>query len=130
MLSVWDENTGAENGPVSEVDPADLKNVWIMCCSASAPAKNRAIGFPAVQQVCRPGVDARAVWYRAAILELMCRQTTLLAPWFRNGDLEDKVFKIAATFRIEELPAGAVHQGFPLDTAAFIGRIKAEIDAV
>jgi hypothetical protein len=97
--------------PTPAVDPADISRVWAFMGKARAAASQdkqleaaeqpSSIGFSpeSLAQECSPAANIFAVWLRTAILELLSQQG-LLKPWQRDGDLDDRVFGVAACFPI------------------------------
>jgi hypothetical protein len=79
-----------------------------------------------LQEACSPGADVFAVWYRAATLQLLCGRIGVSSPWLTDSVLDKAVIKVAATFPIEKMQVGIVHQGPPLDVPAFVKQIEAE----
>jgi len=47
----------------------------------------------------------------------------LLAPWIRDGQPDDAVFEVAATFPMEKMRTGIVREGLPFDVEEFVKRI-------
>jgi hypothetical protein len=123
-LDFWDSSS--QDGPVATVNPGDLQKVWAICHRRNIRTPNQqfAIGFNAFKVVCSSGADVHAVWCRASLLELMCGRMGLLSRWLHSGELDDAVFKVAATFPIKKLQVGVVHQGLPLDVKEFLKQIE------
>jgi hypothetical protein len=54
------------------------------------------------ESACSPGANVVAVWYRASILGvLQTLPENPLKPWSHEGELDDAVFQIAATFPLK-----------------------------
>jgi hypothetical protein len=84
----------------------------------------RAAGDGVYKSVCSPGADALSVWYRASMLALTIKmRPDLLAPWIRDGQPDDAVFEVAATFPMEKMRTGIVREGLPFDVEEFVKRI-------
>jgi hypothetical protein len=92
-------------GDVAAVDPANLKTVCAVMHDMKARAtarQNTAIDSRAYENVCNPDADVEAVWYRASMLGLLQKmQRDLLTPWLHNGELDDAVFQVTATFPMQ-----------------------------
>jgi hypothetical protein len=109
-------------GPISAVDPDDLQKVWAYMLTVPERHGTCSTVF---QSMCSPGADVFAVWYRASILQL-CERLGLLSRWKNEGNLDSAVFKVAADYKIEKMPAGVVRKSLPLDVEGFLKRIEAE----
>jgi hypothetical protein len=77
---------------VPAVDPEDLKRVWNL-----KPPWTR----DSHKDACSPGADVEAVVKRRHMIGTLVT-FKLLAPWTRDGTLEDGVFRLAATFPLHE----------------------------
>jgi hypothetical protein len=106
------------------VDPADLQNVWAMLCLFPAQAAGQAGSddITLYERVCSPGADVNAVWFRASMLQVFAGK---LVPWTQNGELDDVVFQVAATFPMKKMSVGVVQQGPPFDVEEFVKQIGA-----
>jgi hypothetical protein len=49
-----------------------------------------------------------------------------LTQWTHDGDLDDAVFEVAATFPMKKMQAGIVHDGPPFEVDEFVKRIGAQ----
>jgi hypothetical protein len=47
----------------------------------------------------------------------------LVAQWTHDGQLDDVVFKVAATFPMEKMKTGVVREGPPFDVEEFVKQI-------
>jgi CspA family cold shock protein len=63
------------------------------------------------------------------MLELMT-QPDMLAQWTHNGELDDVVFQVAATFPMKKMQVGVVHRGLPFDVQEFVKQVgaRSEVD--
>jgi hypothetical protein len=118
----------SEDGMVAAVDPEDLMNFAKLGREAQAAAAGSggmAIGQSALQSVCSPGANATAVWYRLKMLGL-CEHMGLLSlsSFQRNGELDDAVFKVAATFPMKMIEMGVTYEGPPFDFQEFVKRLE------
>ena len=106
--------------PLRPVNQADLKRVWELIQSskdvARAPGIGVGIDSEMIAQQCQPGTDARAAFFRAALLEYLF-QSGLLNDWRDGNEPANAVFQAAAIFPMEQ---GV--QGF--DPTAFVERLR------
>jgi hypothetical protein len=118
---LWEQQTG----DVPAVKPDDLKNVWRLFGEMGRnPGQSRSAGENVYKSVCSPGADARSVWYRASMLALAIKMTPdFFGPWMRDGQLDDAVFEVGATFPMEKMRTGIVRDGLPFDVEEFVKRI-------
>jgi hypothetical protein len=125
LLSGW---AGSQEGEVPAVSPDDLKKVWKVCDEFEArnPDQCGSIGSGVYESVCSPGADVTAVWYRVAMLGLITRtMPEMLARWTHNGQLDDVVSEVAATFPMKKMRTGIVYEGPPFDVEEFVKQIGA-----
>lgn len=118
----------SQEGVVAAVSAVDLRNVWQLSADFEAhnPGHTGSIGSTVYESVCSPGADVMSVWYRASMLwvlkQMMPEQ---LAQWTHDGQLNDLVFEVAATFPMEKMKAGVVREGPPFDVDEFVKQIGA-----
>ncbi len=79
------------------------------------------------EHACSPGADLFAIWYRIAILEMVTEQG-LLSHWLANGELEEAVFKVFATFPLKRIQKDG-QEGFPLEIQELTKQIEKEASA-
>lgn len=86
----------------------DLRKVWHVCDEIEARNPGQgSIGSTVYESVCSPGADVTAVWYRVAMLGLITRtMPELLAQWTYDGQLDDGVSEVAATFPMKRMRTG------------------------
>jgi hypothetical protein len=120
----------SEDGMVAAVDPEDLKNFaklgrGAQTAAQAAGSSGMAIGQSATQSVCSPGANTTAVWYRLKVLGL-CEHMGLLSlsSFQDNGELDDAVFKVAATFPMKMMEMGVTYEGPPFDFQEFVKRLE------
>jgi hypothetical protein len=78
------------------------------------------------ESMCSRGANVEAVWYRASMLGLLeMLPGNMLTPWTNDGELDDKVIQVAATFPMKKMEVGVVHAGPPFDVAEFLKQIGA-----
>lgn len=126
LLSNW---AGSPEGdPLAVVDATDLKKVWQTSADFKAlnPGQSGSIGSTVYQSVCSPGANVVAIWYRASMLCLLEQMMPeLLASWTHDGQLDDAVFEVAATFPMQKMKTGVVREGPPFDVEEFVKQIGA-----
>lgn len=113
---------------VAAVSPEDLRSVWklIQETKAQHPGGCVSIGNTVYQSVCSPGADVMAVWYRASMLSMFQIIPEFpLNKWTHDGEFDDAVFQVAATFPMENILAGVTREGLPFDLEEFVKRIGA-----
>jgi hypothetical protein len=111
---------------VAAVNPDDLRNVWKMTREILAHNQGQGVALAAnmFESACSPGADAKAVWYRASMLGLLqMLPESPLTPWTHEGELDDAVFKVAATFPMKKMDVGVVYNGPPFDLQEFLTQI-------
>jgi hypothetical protein len=91
---------------------------------AKAPNQQMALSIQLYERACSAGADIQAVWHRAAMLQLLAGPIGLLSRWLRDGELDDAVIRVAATFPMKRMSVGAVYQGLPLDVQEFIKEVE------
>ena len=115
-----------KGGPIPPVDAEDLKRAWGCYQEAQKRAKGSvAIGFSVLAAVCSPGANISAIWNRHSMLSmLLLSPGHLLDPWRHGEEVDDAVFRIAATFPMEGMQRGVTYPGWPLDVDAFIEHLR------
>jgi hypothetical protein len=119
-------------GDVAAVDAADLKAVRAFSreVQAATGGQGSMVELELYRRVCSPGADVDAVWYRASMLGLLemlpqMSPESPLTPWTHNGELDDAVFQVAATFPMKRMGVGVVHDALPFDLEEFVKQIGA-----
>jgi hypothetical protein len=115
---------GGEPGePVPEVDPEDIRATWEFHqkLQAEHPGEQIAVCASLAESICKPGADIQAVGYRSTIIWM----TTVfaperIAPFLRNGQPTDAVFRAAAKVPLEWMGVGIVRKGPPFDVDEFL----------
>jgi hypothetical protein len=117
-----------KGGPIPPVDPEDLKRAWGYYWEAQKKAKGSvAIGFAVLEAVCSPGANISAIWNRHSMLSMLLLNGHLLDPWRHGEELDDAVFRIAATFPMEGMKRGVTYSGWPFDVDAFLKHLPKKI---
>jgi hypothetical protein len=114
---------------VAAVNPDDLRKVWRLFrdVQAHTPAGQcGSIDGRMYKNVCSPGANVVAVWYRASMLGMLqMLPESPLTPWTHDGELDDAAFQVAATFPMKKMEIGVVQQGPPFDVQEFVKQIGA-----
>ena len=111
----------ADGKPIPPVDPEDVKRCWHLK-PPWVPGHDH-------QSACSPGADVAAVSERWGMIDTLTN-FKLLTPWQHGEELDDAVFRIAATFPLHVVKletytiAGDEYFGF--DPNAFMQRLIEE----
>lgn len=117
---------GGSGGDVAAVDAADLKAVRAFMRNSKAGPAARGFSSRVYESACSPGANVEAVWYRASMLGLLeMLPGNMLTPWTNDGELDDAVIQVAATFPMKKMEVGVVHEGPPFDLEEFLKQIGA-----
>lgn len=111
----------AKGGPIPPVGAEDLKRMWELYRDTRSAG---AISFEILEAVCSPGANVSAVWGRFSMLTMLRLTGQLLAPWQHGEDLDDLVFRVAATFPMELMKRGVIYSGWPFDVDRFLERLR------
>jgi hypothetical protein len=116
---------------VAAVNPDDLRNVLRLFreVQAHTPAGQcGSIDARMYKSVCSPSANVMAVWYRASMLGLLqMLPESPLTPWTHDGELDDPVFQVAATFPMKKMEVAVVRQGPPFDVQEFLKQIEKDM---
>jgi hypothetical protein len=103
-----------------------MENPVLRDTQARNPGECTSIGNSVYQNVCSPGADAMAAWFRASMLGMLQMfPESPLAQWTHDGELDDAVFQVAATFPMEKMKTGVVREGMPFEVEEFVKQIGA-----
>jgi len=119
----------SNDGVILPVEPSDLKSVWKIAEEIrehSGSNKHSAIDVRTYAEVCSPGANVMAVWYRASMFGVLVQSAGLLAPELPD-DAKDVVFNVAARFPFKFIEPGVVHDGLPVDVQAFVKQVEDEL---
>ncbi len=111
----------AKGGPIPPVDAEDLKRIWGLYRDTGNAG---AISFEILEAVCSPGANVSAVWGRSSMLTMLRVTGQCLSPWQHEEDLDDIVFRVAATFPMEGMKRGVIYSEWPLDVDGFLERLR------
>jgi len=116
---------GNPGEPVVNVDPDDLKTFWQQTrdLQAAHPGRNVSIGFEALD-LSMPGVNTGAVWYRSSMIWVLNQiAQERLAPWIKDGEVSDAVFRTIATIPMEWI-GHTEREGLPFDVEEFFRQLR------
>jgi hypothetical protein len=117
------EGVPKEGEPIPAVDPEDLRRRW----NIQPLWDSKALLEAQSQQA-----DSAAVWRRDGMIRMLVEFNygQLLAPWHHGEELDDAVFRVAATFPMRELRHGcykiAGDELYGFDPNAFVQRLIEE----
>jgi len=117
---------GNSGEPVPDVDPEDLKTIWQLARDVQArhPGQNVATGLELVKAVCKPGANVQAVGYRSSMIWLLNQfGQERLAPWVKDEQVSDAVFRTMATIPMEWV-GHTPREGLPFDVEEFFSRLS------
>src|SRR5215469_15792717 len=116
---------GNPGDPVADVDPEDLKTMWqrVRDLIETGPGQGFGMTCNTLDAFCKPGANAEAVWYRSTMIWVLSRfAQDQLAPWVRNEEVSDAVFRTMATIPMEWI-GHTEREGFPFDIEEFFRRL-------
>lgn len=116
---------GNPGEPVQEVDPEDLKTIWQMARDLQArhAGQKVAIGFEVMKATCKPGANVQAVCYRSVMISVLKQfAQEQLAPWAKDGEISDAVFRTMATIPMEWI-GRTEREVLPFDVEGFFRRL-------
>jgi hypothetical protein len=119
-----------ENGLLPSVSPLDVRSVWMMARDTQKrfPGQQVWSASGTLESACSPGADCDAVYQRASLLYLLGSMDgpNLLARWMNNGEPDDAVFKVLATFPMKRIPRGQNFGGLPFDFEELAKQLEKE----
>jgi hypothetical protein len=106
-----------DGGSIPAVDERDLKALHELCVERAKRycGKDGAISIEIMARACSPSANLPAVWLRHTQLRSLYREG-LLAEWQHGTDLEEAVFRLAATIPM---------RGIRLDEEVFVQQLRA-----
>ena len=122
------DDMGNPGEPVAEVDPDDLKAFWQemqeLCKLPSRyPGQHVSIGSEA-KVISKPVANAHAVWYRSSMIQVLNQfAQEQLAPWVKDEEVSDAVFRTMATIPMEWV-GHTEREGLPFDVEEFFSRLR------
>jgi len=117
---------GAPGTSVPTVDSEDLKAIWQLHreIAIQQPGQTVGIDHSVIAGRCKPGTDVNAVAYRTSMLQILYNIAPgSLAPWTKNTELDDVVFRIAAEIPMDWIGTEQ-HKGLPFDLDEFVRRLR------
>ena len=127
--SIPDSRNYAEGESILQVNPEDIKRMWEFERPRNRTGSDGWKWLQDLKAALSPGVDFTAVSSRCGMIRTLIVYK-LLAPWQHGEELDDAVFRVAATFPLRELKyesymvAGDERFGF--DPNAFVQRLVKE----
>jgi hypothetical protein len=118
---------GCAGEAVSTVDPKDVKAVWELSSDFERehPGRPGAVGIELFKGVCSPGADIPAITYRTQMMWVVQHASPeALAPWTKDNQLTDAVFRAIATVPMEWMGVGIPRRGLPFDAEDFLRRVR------
>jgi hypothetical protein len=117
-----------QDGLTAPVDPSDLKSVWNKQRELIAQygGQQMVIAPSIFSDVCTPGANVTAVWYRVGILQMLDKAVNLL-PANMPPDVQDAVLRVVARFPMKPMEIGVVYEGLPLDVEGFMKQLEQEV---
>jgi hypothetical protein len=123
-MSDIDVLIGNVGEPVPLVDVADIKVMWTHYQELEARQPGGVtVAFGIWKQLCSPGADIRAVFYRCGMLGLL---EMMLRPAWTGGELSENVFKTAARMDLDWMPVGVVQHELPFNLEGFLAEVQRE----
>lgn len=112
------------------VSPVDVRSVWMIQRDTQKSLPDQHVWLPSstYERACSPGADFEAVSHRASLLHLLGRMD-LLSAWIHNGEPDDAVFKVFATFPMKRIPRDRNLGGLPCDFEELAKQIEKETTA-
>ena len=107
---------GATVPPVSKDDLRSLHEVCVQMTKRYS-GKDGVITLEVMARTCDPGANLAAVWLRHSRLRMLIRKG-LLADWQHGTELNDVVYRVAATIPM---------RGVDFDAQVFIQRLRDEV---
>jgi hypothetical protein len=117
-----DSFIGKPGDLVPVVAPADLKALWTYSqdLRAENPTGGVGTGIEIFRQMCSPGANTGAVWYRCQMLGLLAMM--LESAWV-GGKLTEAAFTVAAQMELKRMGFGVAQKGLPFDVGEFLGQV-------
>ena len=120
------DGMGNPGEPVAEVDPDDLNTFWqeTRTLQARHPGQSVGIGLDVIKAICKPEVNAQAVWYRSAMIRALNQfAQEQLAPWVKDEEVSDAVFRTMATIPMKWV-GHTEREDLPFDVEEFFRRLR------
>lgn len=118
---------GEAGSQVPQADPLDIKAAWDLGQSVKKdhPEGGVGIGVEVFKAHCKPGATIAAVTFRGGQLWILGQVAPdLLAPWTKDGQFDDVIFRAIAQVPMEWIGVGITHEGLPFDVEDFMRRVR------
>jgi hypothetical protein len=130
MRSDVTDSAAPENGLLPSVSPLDVRSVWMMARDTQKRFPDQQVWSApgTLEKACSPGADCKAVSQRASLLYLLGSMDgpNLLSPWMHNGEPDEAVFVVFATFPMKRIPRGQNFGGLPFDFEELAKQLEKE----
>lgn len=126
MSDALSDDLGNPGEPVPEVDPDDLKTYWQETRSLQTryPGQDVSPSADMIKAICKPGVNATAVWYRSSMIWVLNKfAQERLTPCVKDVEVSDAVFGTMATIPMEWI-GHTDREGLPFDVEEFFRRLN------
>ena len=92
------------------------------------PGQQVVIASGTYESACSPRADFEAVYQRASLLYLLGSMDgpNVLSAWIHNGEPDDAVFKVFATFPMKRIPRDCNLGGLPFDFEELAKQLEKE----
>jgi hypothetical protein len=119
------DDLGNPGEPVADVDPDDMKTVWQETRNLQTRHPGMSsLSSDTIKAICKPEANVGAVWYRSSmILVLNQFAREQLAPWVKDEEVSDAVFRTMATIPMEWI-GHTDREGLPFDVEEFFRRLR------
>src|ERR1041384_6229707 len=88
------------------------------------PGQSVCLGIELMKNVCKPGADVQAVWYRMSLVWVLSQVAReQLAAWTKEGELDDAVYRTIAKIPMEWI-GNNEREGLPFDVEDFFRRLN------
>jgi hypothetical protein len=111
---------------VAEVAPDDLKTFWqeVRNLEAKRPGHHVGITFEKMKAIFKPGANTPALWYRSTMIRVLNQVAQeQLAPWVKDEEVSDAVFRTMATIPMKWV-GDTEREGLPFDVEEFFRRLR------
>lgn len=123
------DDLGNPGEPVADVDPDDMKTFWQETRNLQArhSGLNVSLSSETIKAICKPGANAMAVWYRSSMIRVLNQLAQeRLAPWVKDEEVSDAVFRTMATIPMEWI-GHTEREGLPFDVEEFFRRLRERV---
>jgi hypothetical protein len=127
MHSDVTDGPAPESGLLPSVSPLDVRSVWMIQRDTQKrfPGQQVWSASGTLERACSPGADSEAVYQRASLLYPL-GEMDVLSAWMHDGEPDDAVFKVFATFPMKRIPRGQNFGGLPFDFEELAKQLEKE----